>query len=314
MEKRFYSVSDFYKKRFGTKVFKISLDAGCTCPTRDGTKGRGGCIFCSAAGSGDFAASRMKPIHEQIGQAKQLVESKLRGRSGTTDGRFIAYFQNFTNTYGEPSVLEQKYCEAAAEPGIVGIAIATRPDCLDDGILNRIARLGDRTFVSIELGLQTSNETTAAFIRRGYPLSTYDAAVQRIRRANPAIHIVTHVIFGLPGETDADMLETVRHCTAAGTDGIKFTVLYVLAGTDLAAGYRAGSFSCMTQDDYFSIVARSLELLPPSVVVHRLTGDGPKRILIAPLWTANKRKVRNDMARYFTAHDVRQGSAEQISR
>jgi radical SAM protein (TIGR01212 family) len=308
MEKRFYSVSDFYRKTFGTKVYKVSLDAGCTCPTRDGTKGSRGCIFCSAAGSGDFAADRTESVPVQIEKSKRLVEAKLRGRSGAETGKYIAYFQNFTNTYGDPAVLERTYREALTAPGVVGISIATRPDCLGCTILNRIAQLGRETFVSIELGLQTVNERTAVYIRRGYRLAEYDRAVQRIRRANPAIHIVTHAIFGLPGETEDDMLATIRHCVAAGTDGIKLSVLYVLVGTDLAADYRAGKFSCMTEEEYFSVVARALGLLPSDTVVHRLTGDGPKLLLLAPEWTADKRRVLNDMNRYFAEHDVRQGN------
>jgi uncharacterized protein len=309
MEKRFYSVSDFYRKTFGTKVYKISLDAGCTCPTRDGTKGSSGCIFCSTAGSGDFAATRTESISRQIEDAKNLVAAKLYGRSGagSRDGSYIAYFQNFTNTYGDHDALEQKYREAIAAPGIAGIAIATRPDCLDSDILSRIASLCNCTFVSIELGLQTVHERTASYIRRGYPLADYDDAVKRIHRINPAIHIVTQIIFGLPGETPEDMLATVQHCAAAGTDGIKMTVLYVLENTGLAGEYRAGNFSCMTESEYFTVVSCALELLPPDIVIHRLTGDGPKRILIAPEWTRNKKKVHNDLENYFSDHDILQG-------
>ena len=299
--KRYYSVSDFYKQKFGTKVYKLSLDAGCTCPTRDGTKGTGGCIFCSAAGSGDFAAPRNFSVTHQIEQAELLVRQKYKG------GRYIAYFQNFTNTYGDAVVLEKKYKEAAAVPDIAGISIATRPDCLDGDILNRISSLCATTFVTIELGLQTTNERTAAYIHRRYDTSIYDDAVYRIHKANPAIHIVTHVIFGLPGEKDADMLETVCHSVRAGTDGIKIAVLHVLKDTALADEYTAGKFRCMEMEDYFETVSQAIELLPRNIVVHRLTGDGAKRLLVAPLWTAGKHVVHNAMERWFDEHDIMQG-------
>ena len=298
----YYSVSEFYKRMFGSKVYKISLDAGCTCPTRDGTKGYGGCIFCSAAGSGDFASSRQLSVSCQIEKAKQLVQSKNHG------GRYIAYFQNFTSTYGNPAVLEAEYREAACAPGICGIAIATRPDCLDNDILSRIASLSKDTFVSIELGLQTVNENSIRYIRRRYETSVYDDAVRRILKVNPDIHIVTHVIFGLPGETEQDMLSSVRHAADSGTDGIKITVLHVLKGTDLASDYAAGKFRCMEMEEYFSILAHAVESLPAHIVIHRLTGDGPKRLLIAPLWTANKHIVHNALEQYFEEHHVVQGS------
>jgi radical SAM protein, TIGR01212 family len=299
--KHYYSVSDFYKRKFGTKIYKLSLDAGCTCPTRDGTKGTGGCTFCSASGSGDFAASRSRSLSEQIVQARQLVQHKNK------DGRYIAYFQNFTNTYGAPAALEAAYRESLAAPDMAGIAIATRPDCLGDDILHRIAALCETTFVSIELGLQTANDSTARHVGRGYETAVYDDAVRRIYRANPAIHVVTHVIFGLPGETDADMLQTVRRAVRAGTDGIKIAVLHVLRGTPLAEEYASGAFSCMEMEEYFDTVSRALELLPPDTVVHRLTGDGAKRLLAAPLWTADKHAVLNGMERWFESHGVQQG-------
>jgi uncharacterized protein len=298
---QYYSASDFYKQKFGTKTYKLSLDAGCTCPTRDGTKGTGGCIFCSAAGSGDFAAPRLLTVAQQIEAAKLLVRQKNK------TGRYIAYFQNFTNTYGDPDELEAKFGEALAAPDIAGISIATRPDCLENGILEKIARLSRTAFVSIELGLQTTNERTALHIRRGYDNSIYDDAVRRIHKACKEIHVVTHVIFGLPGETDSDMLSTVKHCADAGSDGIKMTALHVLRGTALAGEYEAGTFRCMDMESYFDVVSRSLELLPPHIVIHRLTGDGPKKLLIAPLWTADKHVVHNAMQRWFDEHDVIQG-------
>ena len=299
-------VSDFYKNFFGCKVYKISLDAGCTCPTRDGTKGSRGCIFCSASGSGDFAATRGKPVSEQIEEAKKLVEKKIAGRQGETGsgGKYIAYFQNFTNTYGDPERLVALYNEAAACPDMAGISIGTRPDCLNDRILSEISKLCDAAFhkapflVSIELGLQTVNEKSAEFIRRGFPLEEYFNAIRKIRKADSRIHIVTHVIFGLPGETEKDMMDTVRTvCETA--DGIKISCLHVLKNTDLADLYEKDQVKTLGEEEYYNLIEKALEIIPKDFVIHRLTGDGAKSILIAPMWTANKRKVHNELSRRF---------------
>lgn len=299
-------VSDFYKNIFGCKVYKISLDAGCTCPTRDGTKGSRGCIFCSASGSGDFAATRGKPVSEQIEEAKKLVEKKIAGRKGETGsgGKYIAYFQNFTNTYGDPERLAALYNEAAACPDMAGISIGTRPDCLNDKILSEISKLCDAAFhkapflISIELGLQTVNEKSAEFIRRGFPLEEYFNAIRKIRKADSRIHIVTHVIFGLPGETEKDMMDTVRIvCETA--DGIKISCLHVLKDTDLADLYEKGQVKTLGEEEYYNLIEKALEIIPKDFVIHRLTGDGAKSILIAPMWTANKRKVHNELSRRF---------------
>ena len=344
----FYSVSDYYKKIFGCKAYKIAIDAGCTCPTRDGTKGTGGCTFCSATGSGDFASSRRLPISAQIEQAKRLVGKKLSGCDGAQNGvsggnasggTYIAYFQNFTNTYGDPDELEKKYLEACSAPNVSGISIATRPDCLSDDILSRIARIAEgragnassttaenkaknasgsissagRKFVQLELGLQTSDENTAAAFRRGFTNDVYLNAVRRIKAASSRIHVVTHVILGLPGETKETMLSTAQFCARAGTDGIKLSLLHVLRGTEMAADYERGLFSCMEKEEYFSVLSAVLEALPPDIVIHRLTGDGAKRLLIAPMWTADKKRVWNDMMRWFDDHDVQQGRVYKLS-
>lgn len=317
----FYSVSDFYKKIFGCKAYKIAIDAGCTCPTRDGTKGVGGCTFCSASGSGDFASSRNLSISAQIEQAKRLVGKKCpgvavqKGVAGgfgadiSSGGTYIAYFQNFTNTYGDPDELEKKYLEACSAPNVSGISIATRPDCLSDDILSRIARIAEaeRKFVQLELGLQTSDENTAAAFRRGFTNDVYVDAVHRIKAASSHIHVVTHVILGLPGETEDTMLSTAQFCARAGTDGIKLSLLHVLRGTEMAADYERGFFSCMEKEEYFSVLSAVLESLPADMVIHRLTGDGAKRLLIAPMWTADKKRVWNDMMRWFDDNDVQQG-------
>ena len=346
----YLSASAFYKKLFGTKVYKIAVDAGCTCPTRDGTKGNCGCIFCSGRGSGDFAPAAEKSITAQIEEAKKLVNAKLKGRAGKNKGKYIAYFQNFTNTYGNPDILLAKYKEALAQPDIAGLAIATRPDCISDRILAGIKELSENYFVSIELGLQTIKPESVRYIRRGYENEEYIKAVKAIRTASARIHIVTHVIFGLPGETKEDMLNTVRWCTHGkndfphGTelppakcllpkecsaaeeslswasslsanaglppdtelppacDGIKFTVLYILEGTDLAGEWRKGRVNTLNMEEYFDILCSALKEMPPEIVVHRLTGDGPKKILLAPMWTSDKKRVLNALNRYLNEH------------
>lgn len=300
--KRFYSVSDFYKNKFGCKVYKISLDAGCTCPNRDGTKSFGGCIFCSGSGSGDFAADKNLSIAEQIIQAKQRVLSKNK------DGKFIAYFQNFSNTYGNPSELSQKYNEAIEQEDVVGISIATRPDCLNNEILNEIAELVNKTFVSIELGFQTSKSESIEYIRRFFSNEEYLLAVKKIKNISEKIHVVTHLIFGLPNETEKDMLNSVKFVVAAKSDGIKIALLHVLEGTDLAIDYKNNAFSCLEMEEYFKILGKALKIIPKDVVIHRLTGDGPKKILIAPLWTAQKKVVYNAMNKYFDEINLIQGS------
>ncbi|MEE0133752.1 MAG: TIGR01212 family radical SAM protein [Treponema sp.] len=312
MKITYLSASEYYKSIFGQKIYKISLDAGCTCPTRDGTKGTRGCIFCSAAGSGDFASSGKLPIQEQVKQAKSLVINKIpkRQREGA---KFVAYFQSFTNTYGNQEALLATFNQAIAEPDIVGIAIATRPDCLNASFIQEIAQLRPPHYpehqafhISLELGFQTSKEQSVQFIRRGYENQCYVQAVAAIHRLAPQIHVVTHVIFGLPEETPADMLNTVQFVLASQTDGIKFTVLHILENTDLAPLWKAGQVPTLSQEEYFSLLKQALALVQEyttkhekPIVIHRLTGDGPKKILLAPLWTANKKKVLNDLTAFL---------------
>lgn len=312
------TLSAFYESIFGCKTYKISLDAGCTCPNRDGTKGRGGCIFCSQNGSGDFASSRNLTISEQIEQGKKLVESKIRGRSGERHGKYIAYFQNFTSTYGEPSSLLSKYRETLLCKDIDGLALATRPDCLGEEILQDLADISKTNFVQIELGLQTSNEQTGRLINRCYTNQDYIDAVRRIREAAPDIHIVTHLIFGLPGETEQDMLNSVkfvvdnnvslsdRPCvslsglTGQSFFGLKITSLYVLQNTRLAAMYESGKYEPLSKDLYFNLLKNALPLLPQNCVVHRLTGDPPKSQLLAPSWTTDKKRILNELQSIIT--------------
>ncbi len=311
----YLSASDYYKNLFGQKVYKISLDAGCTCPTRDGTKGFGGCIFCSASGSGDFAASKNLSIKEQVEQAKKLVENKLSSKNKKIEKKYIAYFQNFTNTYGNQEKLLEKFISAINQENIVGIAIATRPDCLSDKMIKKISELRPHNYdenhqfhISIELGFQTSNEKSAKFIRRGYENSIYTDCVNRIHKIAPQIHVVTHLIFGLLEETQTDMLQSVNFVLNSGTDGIKFTVLHILENTDLATLWKDGKIQTLTQEEYFDILKKSLELIDffendtkndKKIVIHRLTGDGDKKILLAPMWTANKKKVLNDLSSFL---------------
>ncbi len=315
------TLSQFYKSIFGCKTYKISLDAGCTCPNRDGTKGTGGCIFCSQKGSGDFVAGRNKPIPEQIEEGKKLVESKLRGRSGERQGKYIAYFQSFTSTYGDAAVLLEKYHEALSCEGVAGLAVATRPDCLSPAILRGLGEISRNRFVQIELGLQTSNEKTGHLINRCYTNQDYIDAVNRIREAAPEIHIVTHLIFGLPGESEEDMLNSVRFVinsnaelvsasNTMGSDlrrddmwGLKITSLYIIKNTRLAQVYEAGEYEPLAKEQYFELLQKALPLLPQNCVVHRLTGDPPKSQLLAPAWTTDKKRVLNDLLTLLKSHN-----------
>ena len=285
------TLSDHYRQRFGCKVYKLSIDGGFTCPNRDGTAGIGGCIFCSGAGSGDFAVSG-RDIRQQLEKAKEKVAFKNKG------GKYIAYFQAFTNTYAPVSHLEKLYLEAMAPEYIVGLSIATRPDCLPEETVALLARLNTIKPVCVELGLQTIHEDTVRYIRRGYETNVYFDAVRRLKDAG--LEVVTHIILGLPGETETQMLQTTEAAVSAGTDGIKFQLLHVLRGTDLAADYAAGKFSCMGMEEYAAVLKKCIALLPPHIVVHRITGDGAKRDLIAPAWSADKKKVLAYLSDYLS--------------
>ena len=300
----FIKLTDFYESIFGCKTYKISLDAGCTCPNRDGTKGTGGCIFCSESGSGDFASDRNLSIREQIGQGIKLVESKVHGRSGEREGKYIAYFQNFSSTYGNATSLLAKYRESLLCDKVEGLAFATRPDCLNQEILNGLAEISREHFVQIELGLQTSNETTAGTINRLYTNQDYIDAIKRIKKASPEIHIVSHLIFGLPGETEKDMMESVKFVVQHNKEsgqffGIKITVLYVLKNTALADMYQRGQYQPLSQDEYFGLLKKALPLLPSNCIVHRLTGDPPKGKLLAPAWPTDKKRVLNELKKIY---------------
>ena len=276
-------LSQHYREKFGCKVYKLSLDGGFSCPNRDGTLGTGGCIFCT--GSGEFAGGGPDPI------ALQLQKAKLRVNRKNKDGKYMAYFQAFTNTYAPVERLRTLYYEAIAPEEIVGLSIGTRPDCLGDDVLALLSEINALKPVSVELGLQTIHEETARYIRRGYGAEVYYDAVKRLKDAG--IEVVTHIILGLPGETEERMVQTTRAAVAAGTDGVKFHLLHVLKGTGLAEEYAAGKFQCLSLEEYGEILKRCVSVLPEHVVVHRITGDGAKRDLIAPLWSADKKRVLN---------------------
>ena len=282
---KYYSFNQYLRDTFGCKVYKISINAGFTCPNRDGTLGEKGCIFCSRGGSGDFAESAEKSITEQIESGKRRVEKKIKS------GKYIAYFQAFTNTYAPMEVLEKKFTEAIEHPDIVAVSIATRPDCLPEEVIELLEKLNKIKPVFVELGLQTIHKKTAEYIRRGYALSVYDDAISRLKAAG--INVVTHVIIGLPFETKKDILKTVDYVCRAGTNGVKLQLLHVLKGTDLAKDYENGKFEVLTLEEYIDILKACVEIIPHSIVIHRLTGDGTKKDLIAPLWSADKKNVLN---------------------
>ena len=287
-------ISEELKNRYGSKVLKLSLSSGCTCPNRDGRAGYGGCSFCSEGGSGEFA-SDYAPLEEQIREAKKRVDRKFPKDLPESARKYVAYFQSFSNTYGSVEKLEPMYEEVLQRPEIVALSIGTRPDCIPDDILNMLIRLNAIKPVWVELGLQTIHEKTAVYIRRGYPLSTYDEAVRNLRERG--VETIVHVILGLPGERKEDMLSTVKYVGESGAQGIKLQLLHVLKGTDLAAEYEAGKFECLTEDEYIGILKEALAVLPESMVIHRMTGDGDKKILIAPLWSGNKKHVINRIRR-----------------
>lgn len=281
----YLSFNKYLKDKFGQKVYKISLDGGFTCPNRDGKTGTRGCIFCSKGGSGDFAESREMSITEQIESGKKRVEKKIKS------GKYIAYFQAFTNTYAPVEILRQKYEEAINHPDIVALSIATRPDCLGDDVLRLLDEMNKIKPVFVELGLQTIHQKSAKYIRRGYDLSVYDKAVRDLKKIG--VNVVVHVILGLPNESENDMLETVKYVCESGANGIKLQLLHVIDGTDLAKDYEKGLFKTLEFDEYVNLIVKCVKIIPKDIVIHRLTGDGAKKDLIAPLWSADKKRVLN---------------------
>lgn len=292
---KIYTLNQYLHDTFGQKLYKIALDGGFTCPNRDGTIDTRGCIFCSGAGSGEFAGDCTMRITQQIEKGKDRVAGKIK------DGRYIAYFQAFTNTYAPVEKLRPIYMEAINHRDIAVLSVATRPDCLPDEVLDLLCECNQIKPVWVELGLQTIHPATAAYIRRGYPLSVYGDAVSRLKARG--MEVVVHVMLGLPGESRQDMLDTVSYVAGSGADGIKLQLLHVIRGTDLEKDYREGKFETLTFESYVELVADCIALLPENMVIHRMTGDGDKRTLVAPLWSANKKRVLNAIHRAVSQKD-----------
>ena len=298
----YLSFNEAMRSRFGTKVYRLSLQSGCTCPNRDGSIGTGGCTFCSEGGSGDFAAPLL-PISEQIEEARKRVDPKIPASIAAQDRRYIAYFQSYTNTYGNVDRLSALYLEALSHPQIVALDIGTRPDCLPPEMVQmlRDLQISSGKPVWVELGLQTIHEKTARRVHRGYELPVFEDAYRRLKepfgKSPDGLEVIAHVILGLPGETREDMLETVRYLSHQNPplDGIKLQLLHILKGTQLACEYEAEPFPLPTLDSYCDLIIDCLKLLPPETVIHRITGDGPKKLLIAPLWSADKKHVLNTL-------------------
>ena len=293
--RRYNKLNDYLSARFGRKVYKLAIDAGFSCPNRDGTLATGGCIFCSQAGSGDFAESG-SDVKQQLERAKERIKSKLSEGTG-----FISYFQSFTNTYAPVEKLREMYYAAIEDENVVALSVATRPDCISDDCLDLLAEINEQKPVFVELGLQTSKEKTAEYINRCYKNRVFTDAVERLR--SKGIEVVVHIILGLPGESLEDMLETVRFVSAHDVQGVKLQLLHVLRGTRLAET----DYVPMEMDEYFRVLGECLEHLRPDIVIHRLTGDGDKKILKAPLWSGDKHAVLNGFARYMEEHDIVQG-------
>ena len=297
MTGRYYSLNEYLTETFGDKVYKLALDIGCTCPNRDGTLGRGGCIFCHN-GSSHFAEVGID-INTQIENAKNRVKSK------TKTEKFIAYFQSFTNTYGDIDYLEKQFRTAIEREDIVALSIGTRPDCLPAEVLEMLENLNKIKPVWIELGLQTSNEKTAEYIRRYYPNSTYENAVKELK--NRGITVITHIIIGLPNEIKEDILNTVDFAVKSGTDGVKLQLLHILKDTDLYEDYKLGKVKVLSFEEYIDILFSCIEKIPKNIVIHRITGDAPKKYLIEPKWSADKKMVLNTINKELEKRDIMQG-------
>lgn len=302
-DKNYNSLNYFLRQKFGEKVYKISLDAGFSCPNRDGKISTKGCIFCSPRGSGDFA-SRGNNISQQFEEGKKMMSKKWK------EGKYIAYFQAFTNTYAPIERLKDIYEEALNIEGVIGIAIATRPDCLSTDVLELLSDINKRTYLWVELGLQTIHESTAALINRGYSLKIYDEAVSSLKQRK--IDTVTHVILGLPGESKKDMLDTVRYVADSGVQGIKLHLLHLMKGTPMVENYENGELRLLGMEEYADIIVDALEMIPEDVVIHRLTGDSPRNLLIGPMWSLKKWEVLNLIDRRLKERETWQGRAVRV--
>lgn len=299
--KKYYTLNHFLRNKFGEKVFKISLDAGFSCPNRDGTISKGGCLYCSERGSGDFAGDRNFSISSQFQDIKAMMKNKWKS------GKYIAYFQAYTNTYGEIQELRRKYEEAIKQEGVVALAIATRPDCLSQEVIELVSEYNSKLYTWMELGLQTSNEKTAKIINRGYTLDIFEDALGRLRRKN--IDVVVHTIFGLPGESREDMLNTIKYLANKDIQGIKIHLLHLLKGTPLVKLYEQGKLRFLEKDEYIDLVCEAITLLPESIVIHRLTGDAPRNLIIGPMWSLKKWEVLNDIDKKLNDEELYQGKA-----
>ena len=297
--KRYHSLNYFLRNKFNEKIYKISLDGGFTCPNRDGKVAKGGCTFCSARGSGDYAGSRILSINEQFADRKKMMEKKWK------DGKYIAYFQAYTNTYAPVEELRQKYEEAISQENVVALSIATRPDCLDDDVVDLLEEISKKTYLWVELGLQTINDESARNFNRGYDFEVFKEGIKKLQDRN--IEVVVHTIFGLPGETKEDMLKTVDYVAHSGAQGIKFHLLHLMKGTQMVKQYESGELQLLSQEDYIDLICKGIAMLPQEMVVHRLTGDAPRESLIGPMWSLKKWEVLNSIDKALEDNDIYQG-------
>ncbi|WMJ80238.1 TIGR01212 family radical SAM protein [Clostridium sp. MB40-C1] len=302
-DKRYYSLNYFLRNRFGEKVFKISLDAGFSCPNRDGTISHGGCVYCSERGSGDFAGDRNFSISSQFEDIKLMMNKKWKS------GKYIAYFQAYTNTYDSIDRLKEKYDEAVRQNGVVALAIATRPDCLSEEVIELISSYNNKVYTWVELGLQTANEEIAKVINRGYTLDVFEDALSRLRKRN--IDVVVHTILGLPGEEEEDIINTIRYLSHKDIQGIKLHLLHLLKGTPLVKLYAEGKLTFFSQDEYIDLICKLITLIPQNIVIHRLTGDAPRNLLIEPVWSLKKWEILNAIDKKLEEEDLYQGKCYQ---
>ena len=297
--KRYHSLNYFLRDKFGEKVFKVSLDGGFSCPNRDGKISKGGCLFCSERGSGDFAGDREFSISKQFADVKNMMSNKWKS------GKYIAYFQAYTNTYAPVEILRKKYEEALSQEGVVAMAIATRPDCLENDVLDLLDEINKKVYLWIELGLQTSNDESAKRINRGYSLNVFEDAMKKLKERN--IDVVVHDILGLPGETKEDMLKTINYIAHSGAKGVKFHLLHLMKQTPLVKIYEKGNLEFLSQEDYIELITKGISMLPEDMVVHRLTGDAPRELLIGPMWSLKKWEVLNSIDKTLEENDLWQG-------
>lgn len=302
-DKPYYSLNHYLQQLYGEKVYKIAIDGGFTCPNRDGKIDTRGCIFCSSGGSGDFASSSSLCIYDQIEEGKNRLKNKKTG------SKYIAYFQAYTNTYASLDHLKRVYSEAISHEDIVGLSIATRPDCIDDNIINLLSSLNLHKKVWVELGLQTIHPSSAKFIRRGYDMNSFEEALEKLNKAG--INVVVHLILGLPNESREDIIESIKYVSNKNIHGLKLQLLHILKGTDLATYYQEHPFHILTMEEYIDLLISCIEIIPPNIVIHRITGDGPKKLLLQPLWSGNKKVVLNNILKEFKIRNTWQGKKTQ---